>query len=77
MITRPIVIIDGDAAFSLGEGILETMLAVDGRIVREARHRARAERGLQLLGIDGSDWGTVARKVADVTGHAQSGCALP
>ena len=90
MITRPIVIIDGvvqdsadahvsiaDAAFSPGEGILETMLAVDGRIVREARHRARAERGLQLLGIDGFDWGTVARKVADVTGHAQSGCALP
>ena len=60
MTTLPIVVIDGvvqdsadahvsvaDAAFSLGEGILETMLAVDGRIVREARHRARAKRGLQ------------------------------
>ena len=63
MITRPIVIIDGvvqdsadahvsmaDAAFSLGEGILETMLVVDGQIVREARHRARAQRGLQSGG---------------------------
>ena len=63
MITLPIVIIDGavqdsadahvsvaDAAFSLGEGILEAMLAVDGRIVREARHRARAGRGLQSGG---------------------------
>ena len=55
MITRPIVIIDGvvqdssdahvsiaDAAFSPGEGILETMLAVDGRIVREAPRSRRA-----------------------------------
>ena len=88
MITRPIVIINGvvrdsadahvsiaDAAFSLGEGILETMLAVDGRIVREARHRARAERGLQLLGIDGFDWGTVAHKIADVTSKARIGRA--
>ena len=72
MITRPIVIINGvvrdsadahvsiaDAAFSLGEGILETMLAVDGRIVREARHRARAERvaadHLQALSRRGYD----------------------
>ena len=88
MITRPIVIIDGvvqdsadahvsiaDAAFSIGEGILETMLAVDGQIVREARHRARAQRGLQLLGIDGFDWGAATRKIADVTSKAQIGRA--
>ena len=88
MIARPIVIIDGavqdsadayvsiaDAAFCLGEGILETMLAVDGRIVREARHRARAERGLQLLGIDGFDWGMAAREIADVTSKARIGRA--
>lgn len=60
-----------ESAFALGEGILETMIAVDGRIVREARHQARTERGLQLLGIDDFEWGLAARRVADVTSRAQ------
>ena len=75
MITRPIVIIDdvlqdssdahvsiADAAFSIGEGILETMLAVDGQIVREARHRARPARVAAL----GNRWFRLGR------GHAQT-----
>lgn len=55
-----------DAGFALGEGVLETMVARDGRIRLGHRHRSRLATGLQHLGIDMIDWDRIERRVASV-----------
>lgn len=53
-----------DAGFAIGEGVFETMVAEDGRILRRNRHIARMAAGCEILGLPPADWDEVDAAIA-------------
>ncbi len=63
----------GDRALTHGLGVFETMLVVNGRLIRWDLHFRRLESGCHRLGIDAPDAGAVEREL----GSALEGIAAP
>ena len=53
-----------DSGFAIGEGVFETMTAVDGSVVRLDRHQKRMAEGCRILGLPPAKWSDVTKAIA-------------